>query len=223
MITSAELFEDLPPGSFMGLRGMLEVFAAIEKDLKADPRGPGRRMDAGTATDLDKFLFGVLRHSISEFLFDAFLGELRPFLAANEITTEFSRGNNGGGGIIQFYKAGWVRKELGVCVHFELIGEGASARIVLHVETHPYPPKDRQHLANKTALAQHLRADLMSLSPPGLVFKNPRKNTAEEGSTTIAVLPISFERLDESARLFEETYRFCAPTIERALSAAVRV
>jgi hypothetical protein len=212
MITSANVLADLPPGDFMGLRGMLEVFDAIEQDLRAEPMGPGRRMAGGTANDLDRFLFTGLRHSFFEFLFEALRAELGPFLRDHLIEPHFAI-TSSGGAFLQFYKDSWVNMEEGVQVHFELVGSEPTARIALHVETAPYPSKDGRHLTNKTAVAEHLQAELRGLAIPGL----------KECSTTIASLPISFENLVASARQFEETFLLCVPAIERALISAALV
>lgn len=61
------------------------------------------------------------------------------------------------------------------------------------------------------------------LAIPGFKVGRLRQTVAKECSTTIASLPISFERLVASAREFEAVYRLCMPAIERAVAPAVLV
>lgn len=204
VIRARDILDDLPPGDFLGLRGMLEFFALLDERATTDPGVLLKSQEP-----IDRLLLAHFRDTVYHRLFESFRAQVVGLLPEGQAVGAPGKASRGSY-YQHYYDQRWYDVINGTQVHFELKDND---RIALHVETLNYGSKLPQQLARKAQLAPILREAVKTLHIERLEIPNLRKSYAKEESTTIATLLLDITQPVDAARDFARVYRACHPVI----------
>lgn len=183
----------------LGLGDMLHFLVEAEVALQRDPIAVATQPGA-----LNQLIRDLMPAAVDEF---KFIGFQRAVAARGGADGPRHAGGvhvTRGGGLTQYFEAGWQPADKLCQVHFELKGYGNMA---LHVEVNPHTNKPSpEQLAAKNQLLELLRERFEPQSIPGWKILNRRKDWEHHASSTLGVLDIDWEDLDASADRFVLLY-----------------